>query len=159
MSKTKTKTKSQLPDKPSELIFLALDDLKKSERSKKYSVNMDVWHGPYNPEDSMYADEKDFESGKCSVCFAGSIMAHSLDGDINKNYELDSFPAESNKLDSLDYFRKGNIQHAFECFYEEDVTVLNPEYFERDIVRYADDPALFKKEMRKLATDLAKHGA
>ncbi len=54
------------PKKLSRLIRLALADLAKVERSKKYVVDMTwSWHSPQ-------------PSGKCAVCLAGSVMAKTL---------------------------------------------------------------------------------
>ena len=56
-------TEDVLPDKLSELLNVALKDLKKCERSKKYEVYMMAWHLPNS------------DKGTCMVCLAGSVMA------------------------------------------------------------------------------------
>ena len=40
---------SKLPDKPSELILIALKDLRAAEASEKYDINMEDWHNPPVP--------------------------------------------------------------------------------------------------------------
>ncbi len=57
-----------VPDKPSELIRLAIADLKKTAAMPDdYTIDMHQWHG------------KDWQNEKkCSVCFAGSVMAQTL---------------------------------------------------------------------------------
>lgn len=56
-------TEDVLPDKLSELLEVALTDLKKCERSTKYRVSMLHWHTPVP------------EGNACWVCLAGSVMA------------------------------------------------------------------------------------
>lgn len=59
---------TQLPDKPSELIRLALKDLRKTERQFwKYKIDMDIWHSG-----------KTSTLSRCSVCLAGAVMAQTL---------------------------------------------------------------------------------
>jgi len=60
---------ANLPDKLSDIILIALEDLRKVERSKKYKVYMGVWHSP---------------NGVCSVCFAGAVMSQ-CEGANSKN--------------------------------------------------------------------------
>ena len=52
-----------LPDKPSELIRLALSDLEKCEGDSRYEVDMNEWHVPTQ------------KGHVCYVCLAGSVMA------------------------------------------------------------------------------------
>ena len=137
---TKTNT---LPDKPSELINVALADLAKVEQSKKYEVDMDTWHDP--------------SAGICYVCLAGAVMAKSLQASPDKSL-LPSMHngGLSGKLSALDEFRTGDVSWGFSDMgidVEEDV--LN---FDRDINDYEDDPKAFKRDMRKLSKDLAKAG-
>lgn len=66
-----------LPDKPSELIDLALRDLADVESDPNYCVEMEVqWHA------SLYW----YQSGrpKCAVCLAGAVMARSLHAPPNE---------------------------------------------------------------------------
>lgn len=56
----------QLPTVPSQLLRLALDDLRKVERSKRYAVDMGSWHEP-----NQY-DDKD--NRVCAVCFTGALL-------------------------------------------------------------------------------------
>ena len=53
---------SELPDKPSELIRLALADLRKCEADPRYLIDMAQWHRPVTSE-------------LCHVCLAGAVMA------------------------------------------------------------------------------------
>lgn len=88
-----------LPNKPSDLIALALKDLAAAERSKKYKINMGAWH------------EQLGTSRACSVCFAGAVMAKL--NDIGPQHAVfpDSFdPETQNKLAALNLFRLGDVQ-------------------------------------------------
>lgn len=49
--------------KPSDLILIALKDMEKVEKNPKYKIDQGKWHDPNK------------NKTKCSVCFAGSVMA------------------------------------------------------------------------------------
>ena len=53
------------PKKLWKLLELAMTDLAKAERSKKFKIDMGTWLST---------------NGTCKVCLAGSVMAFSLDG-------------------------------------------------------------------------------
>lgn len=96
-----------LPDKPSELIKLALNDLEKAEKSSDYVIDMSQWKSLSK------------NTGKCSVCLAGSVMAGTLQVPvwmevhdpevINGLSDSDIF-----KLMALDEFRQGYIEGGLE---------------------------------------------
>lgn len=135
-----TKTKQvKLPDKPSALIRLALRDLEKCEQSKNYQIEMGAWHEP---------------NGKCSVCLAGAVMAQSLYGERSKAFIPSDFGPNELKLRALDDFRCGYINEAFMQLGMKHPGL--PEYFE--VAQYRGNPQKFKKNMRQLATLLAKEG-
>ena len=84
----------KLPRKPSDLLALALNDLRKVEKSKKYRVGMYVWHRPA------------LDSTPCEVCMAGAVMAKTLGVSRYESRLPDSFPPPVEcKLDALDAFR------------------------------------------------------
>lgn len=100
------KNKSQLPDKPSELLIVALADLEKCERSKKFHIEMAYWF------------MKNDNDGICEVCLAGAVMAQScpLPGMYQEGalFEPQDYPeAVEKKLKALNYLRIGNIDDAF----------------------------------------------
>lgn len=134
------KKQISLPDKPSALIRLALRDLEKVERSRRYKVDMDVYHVP---------------NGHCRVCFAGSVMAYTLK--VAKDFNsIDAFfLPESKKMHALDAARRGDIECLFEYLGTPKPKKL-PDYVR--VSYYDQDPKLFKRDMRKMATLLAKHG-
>lgn len=144
MAKSKAKKPVTLPDKPSELIRVALADLEAVERSKKYVVNMGTWHEPKGTPGGT----------KCEVCLAGAVMAKSLKNNPAKNlipdedFE-DDLPGKLNALDSL---RMGDVPLALGELGFDDICDSEMAYdLERSIVSYHDDPKRFKVEMQMLA--------
>jgi len=136
-----------LPNKPSELIRLALIDLHRAENTPGYIVKMYTWH------------EQDAELGRCVVCLAGSVMAMRLGSDINETVWPDSFGVETgNKLAALDSFRKGRVREGFEDMdieWEWDNSNI-PAVF--PVEKYEYDPKLFKRDMNELANMLEREG-
>lgn len=131
------KRKATLPKHISDGILLAIEDLKKAEKSKQYSIDMSLWHRP-RPRDST-----------CAVCFAGSVMAFSLGVEADEEtYPWDFSEPTQRKLEALNYARMGNISLAVGLWYSLD---FNP-------VDYTEDPAKFKRQMRNVAKKLAQIG-
>ena len=141
---------SKLPEKPSELILIALKDLKSAEESKKYEIEMGDWHNP--PIPNIYGDI----DKKCEVCFAGSVMAFSLEGDINRHYEPKDFPGEEGKLNALDCFRLGQIHWGLKAFFEDDHFNCTSIQFYIDIPYYHYDREGFYEAMAEMADYLKK---
>lgn len=164
----KSEIKDTLPDKPSELIKVAIRDLKRCERLKKYKIDMNTWYAT---------------NGECSVCLAGSVMAQSLSkvtenliqftkkefddyGDTVKQIEPENFPKSiQNKLIAIDRFRAGGIEEGLELLnignMEIKLSDIN-EYYNLinyyNIHTYNDDAEYFKEDMLNLANRLAKIG-
>ncbi len=132
-------TKTQLPDKPSELIRAGLEDLKKCEADDGYRICMADWHSP---------------SGQvCTVCFAGSVMAKSLGADKLTDFDPYQF-ADGDKLDALNSFRAGDVAEGLM------IMGLPNEGFSDalDLPGYEDSPVEFHKAMAALADTLEKAG-
>lgn len=137
----------KLPDKPSKLIRVALSDLIAVEKMKKtYRIDMGDWHAGA------------FEDGdKCSVCFAGSVMARTLGVKPNEDAvpSASFFDADTcYKLDWLDSIRShGGELDGFgykslkKRFRSTGVDVS----FDHDPPIYHYDPKGFKASMRDLA--------
>lgn len=126
-----------LPDKPSELIRLALADLEECEKDPRYAIGMVRWHAP--------------EDGRCVVCLAGAVMAKSLDAPIDQFV----VPEDDQKaLYALDEFRVGNILQALLYMGYPSSPIENYRF----INRYGTDRDVFKSDMRTLAEDLEKAG-
>lgn len=95
------KRSKKLPTKPSNLILLALSDLAWIEKSKRYTVDMLKWHEVYNH--------------KCSVCFAGSVMARTLEANRKEDLSPSSFPLKTRmSLNALNSFRTFELDYAYE---------------------------------------------
>lgn len=87
-----------LPDKKSELLKLALNDLAKAEKDPDYEINMNIYH--------RYREDK----GDCIVCLAGSVMAFSLKQNIRVEVVPSDFDEDTRgKLLFLDACRAANF--------------------------------------------------
>lgn len=161
---------STLPNKASELIRLALKDLKKVEASTDYSVAMSTWHQPK----SFYLNDT------CSVCLAGAVMAMTLEvpKDIQVEFESEAFTdtgiearfdlkgfeisfEDQNKLYALNEFRTGSVSMAMQALLTRTEWLANKELFfdmNRTIPHHDDAPETFYSEMKNLAEELGKLG-
>lgn len=127
----------KLPNKPSELILLALQDLAKARRDKKYYVDMATWHYP------------DSSTNRCVVCLAGSVMAFTLKKSINKYLFPDDFAQDTrDKLIALDYFRKGIISSGCRVL---GIELPFDDFDDVEIPNYEQGYLPFRSAMRKLA--------
>lgn len=88
--------KSKLPNKPSELCRVALNDLAKCRKDPRYVIDMMHWHLPV---DENY----------CAVCLAGSVMAQTFNAPINQEFRPNQFGVDRYKLLALNEFREGMI--------------------------------------------------
>ncbi len=136
-------SKSKLPNKPSALLLLALDDLRAVEKNKLYRITMGSWHVP------------DTYDGVCEVCFAGAVIAGTFkESPIKEHGDCDKFGDDKDKLYAIDHFRTGYLKDAldlmgFEC----------PEDLAENIsvAEYENSPAQFKRDMIKIVKILQKH--
>lgn len=128
-----------LPDKPSELLAIALEDLELCEMDPVYEIDMGEFHKP--------------DGAKCLVCFAGSVLAKRFEispdvfwNDIEE--ELDD--ADLDKIMAIDYLRGGCMEEGGEY-----LGVEIP-LSDRSMPPY--ESPNFKPAIRQLITDLAKVG-
>lgn len=136
-------TEKSLPNKPSALITLALDDLNKVERMVGYEVNMGTWH-------------QKFHDDTCNVCFAGAVISRSLREARDVYVEPCMYNDDTKyKLYALDNFRQGDCADAFDSL---GLSYGAGEPFDRDIPEYCDGRRSFKLAMRKLVRDLKAAG-
>ena len=108
-----------LPNKPSELVELAILDLKAIEQNPNYLIAMDSWHV------GSYRDHPNIERPRCLVCLAGAVMAQSLGIETTMTVKpwdpiFHSDVTLEGKLAALDSFRNGNIYHG--------ITLMCPEF-------------------------------
>lgn len=94
---------SPLPKKASDLIMLALGDLKKCRNDPGYVIHFDYYHD--------FSEENE----TCIVGFAGAVMAQTLGVAPGCVYEPSHFNHHAiwRKLEGLEYLRKRDIKNFF----------------------------------------------
>ena len=131
-----------LPDKPSELIRVALADLRKVEAMPgTYVVDMENWHLQKN--------------GKCHVCLAGSVISQSMGANPAETiWDTDFDERLSDRLCALDWLRCGYVGNAL------DVLGLYDRFSPSKVrvTPYEADIEAFHRDMAKLADDLEAAG-
>jgi hypothetical protein len=146
----KTKESKKLPDKASELIRLAVADLKAAEKSKEYLVDMGYWHLP----DVRCSDNRE----RCLVCFAGAVMARTMNIPPRSHVDPYAFPTEEKKkLLALDNFRSGYVKLGLQELLGWENTPITGIGFV-DVTDYEANPDQFKAEMLAMARGLARVG-
>lgn len=90
---------NKLPDKPSELIRLAISDLNKAKDDPSVYITMNTWYEQYR--------------NHCLVCLAGSVMKYTLDLDKLGGYDPHFFGEDiAKKLMTLNDFRVGLVHEG-----------------------------------------------
>ena len=134
-----------LPDKPSDLVRLALRDMEAAEASPFYVVDQDVWHRPPPPG---------LADGPCRVNSAGCVMAMTLGADRHKNLRPSDFDDNvRRKLLAVDFFRVGEVTYAFD-----QMGLGKPPIGFVDVCRYSDSANNFKRDQSFMIWMLAKAG-
>ena len=131
-----------LPDKPSELIRIALKDLEACELDPKYQINMNSWHATID--------------GKCAVCLAGAVMARTLGISPTRDVAPEDLESDlKHRLCALDCLRTGRVQFALHA-----LGIAQPPKLPETVttVDYHQDPNDFKNDMFDLATLFEWHG-
>ncbi len=141
---------TKLPRKMSSLITLALADLAKVERSKEYTVDMDLWHEPF--------DTFDGTRSVCFVCFAGAVMAQTLGERVTRAVNPDHFFSNKDQLMALNYLREGRVVQAAGQLRLSCSHVGKAHDFDRHVDDYSNDPKKFRADMQKLARELKAAG-
>lgn len=144
-----------LGSKLSELILIALDDLKKCEKLPKiYTVDMGTWHEP---------------NSHCAVCFAGAVMAQTLGVSPKHRTGPGKYPTLHHAFMALDSTRAGFIGLALDYYNvsrdaaELVVNLLCKRGFlmlDRHsvvVTTYAANKKLFKQQMRSISKALRAH--
>ena len=136
---------SKLPDRPSELIHLALRDMEAAEKSPLYTVDHNVWHQPDYRNHAF----------TCAVCSAGSIMAMTLGSDPYANLAPSDFDNDTHrKLLAVNSFRQGFVDLAFRQMGLGDCPMPHAV-----VASYGgDSPGAFKRDQRWLTNRLAEIG-
>ena len=142
-----------LPDRPSLLIALALDDLELARQDPNYEINMADWHVPNHAK------------GTCEVCLAGAVLAKTLRIEKSTDYISLSFTnGNGEKITALDYFRSGYMNEAIDCFvslkgrfgkrYLKHIGKLK----EMPVTQYDENPNQFVKDMDEMRLKLESLG-
>ena len=144
-------TDIRLPDKASELIRLAIADLRKAMVHPEYRVNMGAWH-EMMPR---------LEGGAvCHVCLAGSIMAFTLNAPPYMEVEPHDYDMTNRrKLYALNFVRRGQLHEAgveWPAF----KTIPMNQGSSLYVARFSDDPNQFIADMLHIADcyELAEKG-
>lgn len=154
-----------LPKKLSDVILLALEDLRKIEKDPKYMIDMGVWHEPRT-------SREDKNTKVCAVCFAGAVLAKTFKKDPLKpfvvevesnNYLHTGLPhTTEGKLSALDSLRNADVYEALELagVKNEDIdkAVKKGLKVYLHIPYYDEAPGQFKRAMHNVARNLAKYG-
>ena len=145
-------TAKELPTKPSELIRLALADLRACERDDRYVVDMGDWHRP-----SM--DDREV----CRVCLAGAVLAQTLGLPREHAISTEDLAGYGSSVQgallALDFFRRGEIANGLDWLHHDQ----SEEWEEWD--KYAwgaeydkSNPDEFHECMHRRADYLASYG-
>ncbi len=132
----------RLPSKLSELLTLALNDLNKTEKDKRYQIDMSDWHTPH--------------AKACYVCLSGAVMAQTLKASpslLKVPYHFDR--VNNRKLVALELLRHGDVAGAVWVM---KLPAMKEIQFNRNITQYSYDPRKFKLQMRALARALKGAG-
>lgn len=159
---------NKLPNLPSDLLRLAVDDLTRVEADSRYRVDMGFWHKPTTSPDNGGV--------VCGVCLAGAVMAKSLEAEINVSASpVNADDKTYNQLEALNSFRAGHYVSAVhklnyarcidnETFYKL-TKLLQKEFYsgpESDRIKardYRSDPVAFKQRLLDLADLFESWGA
>ena len=128
--------------KSSELIRIAVGDLKKVLASPKHEIDMNEWIQP--------------TSTACYVCLAGAVLINTLGYDDNHMLNIGEQPDEvQDIMIKLNDLRKGYI----EDFLDDDASKVLDDILDHQIdpFTYADDGARFIEQLDSLATKLEAH--
>lgn len=144
--------KDELPNKPSELIELALSDMNKCIADDRYKINFNHYHIPNRILNQF--NDVIIKEPICSVCFAGSVMAKSMNTQPDTYmhvYRLTKDQAK--KLYALDLFRQGLINDGLVHmgYDEDDIKDIKDIKVEQNALKG------FTEDMNKIISTLKSH--
>ncbi len=134
---------AELPNKLSDLIVVALADLKACEQDDKYIINMGEWHRP-------------MPQGVCFVCLAGAVMAQTCKIRITDNikpYSLRFRDDSTKKFKAINAVRVGDVRSALLLM---GVDSNEVEYHVVD--DYHSNPVVFVEQMNSIVEHLQERG-
>ena len=133
-----------LPNIPSELLSIALEDLKLCEKDPDYKIEMNAWHN--------------WESRKkvCYVCLAGAFLAKSHAFPKNQTFNYTNI-GNNRELDrqihSLNMFRCGFIGAGLSFLNIVDKKGI----MSQRVTDYSVNPSQFKKDIVSIISTLKKN--
>lgn len=148
----------QLPDTLHELIVLAVNDMKATEKNKSYYIDMRLWHYRKDSESALdiihSLNEKKLKKAECIVCMAGCVMAQTLGVPINKDMSPNMIGGRLDKtrvkLGALDCIRDYNIYAAINCMYGDScINPIGTHVFVMDALKKANRVAVFYEEDKR----------
>lgn len=139
-----------LPDKLSDLLDLALEDLEKAEADPDMRIDMATWYDREYPEDRI-------APGICSVCMAGTVLAQRANLPMGAVYiDPSDFSDEiRGKLYAINSLRMGYVYDAFCKLGLKIPAELEYVYF---VYSYEGNPTKFKRDMKEISKLLREHG-
>ncbi len=138
--------KEELSSILSVAIVQALEDLECIMKDPRYVIDFSLWHEEINI-DSQFKNSLTM----CSVCFAGSVMANRLGGEINTILSPEDFEDHALMLRALDFIRIGEINRALGC-----IGIESSDFDGVDVNQ--DDYDEFKSQMLAISEDLRAKG-
>lgn len=143
------------PKRLSTAMRIALADIRKVEKDPRYQVNMHFWHRPILSGPLVPGGE----TVRCQVCFAGSVMAKTLDYDPNKSvYGTEEAESGWDKVfTALNYAHIGEVKNALEDL-GRNAEKLKPGQVYIPVFRYEENPVLWRKDMFKIVHMLERMG-
>lgn len=132
---------------PSEIILMALDDLELVEKDPRYDIDMNYYH-------------YQVQRGKatCAVCFAGAVIAKTLEQPIDKDLvasDLTNNRAIMKRIYALNAFRMGQVASGLREMGMSTKSLPLPQV---GVTPYFVSPERFKVDMRNIAKGLAGLG-
>lgn len=132
---------TELPEKPSGLLRMALPHLRSCENDLDYKIDMGGWHMPgIDPGDMTRID------------LAGAVMAREFGVSKHDHFQPGEFGENAAKLQMLAFFSLGDVG--------EGVSYLGYDIWDMDFAPpdYAKDKDAWHERMQQLADDLQARG-
>lgn len=158
--------KNKLPNKLSALMRVALANLAKVERSPKFNIDMtDDWVSFDGFPDGKVSDLIKKKNSVCHVCFAGAVMAKTLDVEVEDGtYYFDGGMSskDTNKMCALDDVRQGSVYSALISMEVKQKQV--DKYIEKyrhgwePVTPYDEDRKEWRKDMWRIVRRLERVG-
>jgi hypothetical protein len=131
-----------LPDLPSDLLSMALQDLCAVEQStQEYAIDMTKWHVPGR--------------GVCYVCLAGALLTRFLEMDELVHHPQGRFDDVTfQKLGAVDLFRCGSLRSGVRFM----GLPVPPGLCDMEVTAYDEDPSSFRTCIAMASQELKRVG-